>query len=352
MAHSGRVAKRTVKTTLVRQAAERIEPVMARSYVAMVKTVQNSLDLDDLAKRINHGGGLEYVDLQKRFMEALYGKGVPGHRDSFHDALQSSYAEGANAELKRLNRVPVRKAIESIGLEMRFDLTNPAAVNFIRNYEFSAIQQISASSQATIRRIMMEAAKNGQGPYDTARMIKNVIGLTDKQAKAVENFMRNLSGDSKDIRSALDRKLRDSRYDSTLIDAIDGNAVLTGTQIQDMTDRYYERYLKHRGETIARTESLRAANAGQQEVWNQAKQQGLLDETARKMWLISDDEKTCDACIEVAEDLNPDGVSVDESFDTSEGPLSEPPLHPNCRCTIYLKFIKEEESQDIVEEAA
>jgi hypothetical protein len=33
-------------------------------------------------------------------------------------------------------------------------------------------------------------------------------------------------------------------------------------------------------------------------------------------------------------------ATVDEPFDTDDGPLDSPPLHPNCRCTVVLDVPK------------
>jgi hypothetical protein len=44
-----------------------------------------------------------------------------------------------------------------------------------------------------------------------------------------------------------------------------------------MTERCQERYVKYRGETIARTESLRAVHQGSQEMFQQAVDNGIVD---------------------------------------------------------------------------
>jgi SPP1 gp7 family putative phage head morphogenesis protein len=69
---------------------------------------------------------------------------------------------------------------------------------------------------------------------------------------------------------------------------------------------------------ISRTESAHAYSLGSQAAW---KASGVVD---RKQWLASD---PCDICAPL------DGmvVGIDEEF--ADG-ISEPPAHPNCRCTL------------------
>jgi hypothetical protein len=259
------------------------------------------------------------------------------------EAVQAAVAAGAYAELHALEKVPVKKAEKpakgSIGFEMTFNLHDPHTAAFVNNYTFELIRDVSQASRDAIQQVVLDAVRRGGHPYDQARKIRDVIGLTPQQSQAVTNFMTRLSGDSADLQYAMSRELRDRRFDPTLQRAIDEGVPLDADQIEEMADRYYDRYLTHRAETIARTETLRAANIGQQETWRQAAAEGfLVPEETRRMWLIAEDDRLCAACAEVP-DLNPDGVGLEEDFDTSEGALSEPPLHPSCRCTVVLEFV-------------
>ena len=87
-----------------------------------------------------------------------------------------------------------------------------------------------------------------------------------------------------------------------------------------------------RAEVIARTETMRASNLGQQEAWNQAIDEGLLTGQEKKEWIATPDDRECDDC----DDVDGQRVPIDGEFDTSEGSLDGPPLHPNCRCTVGI----------------
>jgi SPP1 gp7 family putative phage head morphogenesis protein len=87
-----------------------------------------------------------------------------------------------------------------------------------------------------------------------------------------------------------------------------------------------------RADTIARTESMRAANQGQSELWDQAVDQGLLTGDEQQEWIVTPDDKLCPICEPM------DGVTtgLDDTFDVDGDEIDGPPAHPNCRCTVGL----------------
>lgn len=90
-----------------------------------------------------------------------------------------------------------------------------------------------------------------------------------------------------------------------------------------------------RAETIARTETMKASNVGQQQAWDQAVEQGLLLGTEQQEWITTPDDKLCPIC----ESLDGQTVGLDESFsDDSGDEYDGPPAHPNCRCTVGLSL--------------
>jgi SPP1 gp7 family putative phage head morphogenesis protein len=88
-----------------------------------------------------------------------------------------------------------------------------------------------------------------------------------------------------------------------------------------------------RAETIARTETMRASNQGQQELWAQAEDAGLLTGKEEQEWIVTPDDRLCPICEPM------DGVTapMGGSFRLNTGEVVDgPPAHPNCRCTIAL----------------
>jgi HK97 family phage portal protein len=94
----------------------------------------------------------------------------------------------------------------------------------------------------------------------------------------------------------------------------------------------YKEATENRAKMIARTEVMRANNFATQEAYRQS---GIV---VGKEWLTAIDERTCPYCNEL------DGKILslkDNYFSSSFGKISEPPLHPRCRCTTMPVFDKE-----------
>lgn len=81
-----------------------------------------------------------------------------------------------------------------------------------------------------------------------------------------------------------------------------------------------------RAEMIARTEIMDAANEGLAQSWEQAVEAGLLTGREKKVWIST--SNCCDEC----EELDGEEVPLNEDFSAGD----DPPLHPNCRCTMGL----------------
>jgi hypothetical protein len=184
-----------------------------------------------------------------------------------------------------------------------------------------------------VRAILTRAYRDGLTVQQQSRLLREFIGLTPAQYAAVENYRRMLeAGDA----AALERQLRDARFDRTLTRLMAEGGRPTRAQIERLVQRYTERQLRYRAEMIARTETIRAANAGQIEAWRQAQQQGWLSNTVRMQWIVTRDERTCKICPQIP-GLNPGGVPIGGAFQSPVGLVRQPPdPHPQCRCSLGL----------------
>jgi hypothetical protein len=320
-----------------------------RAFLAMIEAVKRSVPLRELEALLRQGNLSaidQALDVDTRMREAAEGKGVPPG-ESLFEVLQTVYQAGARAEQGVLATKPVVKA--ELGVEMSLNLLNPESVAFLQAYTFSLIREVSDSTRLrevsdstrlAIRDVVLRAFNEGGHPFEQARTIRNLIGLTNRQGQAVTNFRNMLqSGDPAKMQEALERALRDRRFDPTVFRAIQQQAAIPKARVDRMVQRYYDRYLNYRARNIARTETLRASNAGQQEVWRQAEEQGFLppDRTRRK-WIVTPDDRLCPLCQPVP-GMNKEGVGLREGFNTPIGPVQYPPLHPSCRCTTGLMFL-------------
>lgn len=319
--------------TLVRKAtedpilavADRLHGRMKKAVLDAIDTMKGSVNLKALADAISANDfnqALAVLGVDTGFARVLQGHGVEAGIKSVRDAIQDVYQAGAKAAIDTLP--------EKAALEGSFDLLNPKSIDFLQNYSFDLIQQISEEARGTVRQTLLRAFKEGGHPTQQAREIREAIGLTQNQEKAVDNYRAAL--ENQKYADALQRALRDGRYDAGVLNAQRAGKALNQARVDKMVDRYRERYVNYRANTIARTETIRAANAGQQEIWRQAAEQGVIDhETVERVWISSGDDNTCDEC----DDLDGETAELGEEFMPG---VFHPPLHPNCRCTTALQF--------------
>jgi hypothetical protein len=173
-------------------------------------------------------------------------------------------------------------------LRFGFDLRAQGVEDFARRYRMDRVREISNGQRATLRQLIAEASTSGSPPAETARKIRDVIGLTSYQAAIVQNYRKML--ETNDAR-ALTFALRDRRFDRTVARAVNDAGDLTPAQVDKMTAVYRARMIASRAVTIARTESLRATNnAHATSVANWlGKNPGY---TTIKVWMATDDDRT------------------------------------------------------------
>lgn len=179
-------------------------------------------------------------------------------------------------------------------VDYRFDDTATRAAKIAAQDAAAMVTQITEETERNIRNLITAAIRDGIPPYDAARMIRPMIGLTSAQGQAAMKFR------------------------ATLIDS-----GLTLDKVNAQTDRYADKLLAQRADSISRTEILGALNAGQDEAYAQAQDDGYLTKGATKELILSDD--ACPICQDIADD---GPIPVSDDF-----PDGGPPIHPQCRCT-------------------
>lgn len=167
----------------------------------------------------------------------------------------------------------------AIGKPVEFNSVNPLATQQLQNERFRLITEFSTEQRAATREALVSGFSRGDNPRAQARNFRQSIGLTTRQQQAVDRYRDSLDNVSQSTGDALSRELRDRRFDPTVRAARRRGEPLTSTQIDRMVDRYSQRQLKSRSETIARTEALRAIHTGQFESLRQSVEGGNIDES-------------------------------------------------------------------------
>ena len=336
----------------IERLALKAEPKIQAAVLAALNAQKGAVDMKALIAALKTGQTSEVMAV----LDAAFGtQFMAGVEEALLQAVAAGGAAGA-AQVVRMTKV-----------EFRFGVLNPRLVSWLQSYSLSLIKQVNDATKEGIRTALVGGMEAGKNPVDTARQVRQVVGLTAKQSQAVQNYRKQLetfhlrrSADGFGLGGKIDRvngrqvfrpdedgspkdgiderRLRDFRFDGHLKRALEQRKPIPPAKIDEMVEAYSRKYLKFRSEVIARTESMRATNVGVQDAWRQAIDAGKVTESqVRRQWVVSKDERTCSVCAPIP-GMNPKrGVKFGQPFATPNGPVMLPPLHPQCRCTVYVR---------------
>lgn len=297
------------------------EPAIATAFLRMVSLIKSSLTLSQIADLIEGG----------RFEAALSTalRSVPLLGEAYVDSFIAAARDTARVLNLGLGEVHIV-----------FDQTNVGAVNAMNANRLRLVQGFTQQQTEATRTALLRAIGEGMNPRDAARLFRDSIGLTPRQVQAVMNYRNALEQLD---RGALSRALRDRRFDRTVEAAIrDGNQ-LSKKKIDAMVNRYRERYIKYRAETIARTEALRSVHQGVNAMYDQAIASGDLKASdLNREWNTAKDERVRDSHASMHGQVQ----SYGQPFVSGLGNLLEYPGDPNapgedtiqCRCAVGTRI--------------
>lgn len=267
--------------------ARSLEPDMRDAFLAAVASFGTQVALTDLVEAVGAGDLAAAIEaMDPAALEAALSNGLtPRIAEAVNKGGQLASAEGVD-----------------LGIKVDWDAQSPGAQDWIEAHAAELVQGVTAETMEAIRTIVENAFTKGGTPRSTALQIKQRIGLTVRGANAV------------------------ARFESALV--ADGYGP---EYVQRRVLEYTNRLLMQRAMNIARTETLRASNQGQQALWEQAADEGYIDrDKAKRVWVIAHDERVCPIC----RPLSGKTASLSGEF---PGGYRQPPAHPQCRCSMILK---------------
>ncbi len=314
---------------------ERWDAELRRAFLRSVYEQRDRAQLEQIARMIEAGdveGAIRAVGLD------------PTAFRLWDQRFSGAFQAGGDAAAAAL---PAVKAADGMRLIARFDLRNPLAEAWLRDYSSRKIREILDDQLRMVRRYLTESMAAGLNPRTTAlRLVGRIgasgyregglIGLTESQAGWVKNYVDELSGDNPAL--ALARKLRDRRFDRRVLAAAEGTGEpLSADEIENMARSYANRALRLRAEAISRTEAMAALHKAQSEALDQAVMNGVIAKDAiGKTWRTARDDRVRDSHAA----MEGQTVALDEYFTTGDGNQLEYPGDPsgpaseiiNCRC--------------------
>lgn len=322
------------------QGIERLwDPKVARSFAAAVAGVRANIKGRELLDALAAGDrerAISIVDAAS-LADRLRGGGLEPGIPSFVEQLTGAMRAGAVMGAKQLPP-DIGRAVGSL------DLTNPRALEFLESYLPEKIREVTDGTRRAVEAAVQRGFDEGYHPSKMAREIRDVVGLTEKQSVAVENFRRQLEEGTAIGTGTEPKDRRLSAVERSQAQSIFVHGGERSARVNALVDTYHQRLVNRRAKNIARTETHRAQVEGQLSLWSQAADQGLLDpQETRTIWIVTPDERLRDDHARVPFD-NPDGVPLGGYFQTVVGPVKapgtsgDPGFDVNCRCTPGLTF--------------
>lgn len=280
------------------------------------------LDLDRLARKVEPDVRAEFVRVWGVMQDTyapldLLERALAEKRSSLilHDLPWQGLINALYVEYKRIllslfekgGQAQFDSLIWKADRPTAFSIQHPEAERWARTYAGRLVQGLTRESQKAMADAIAEMIRLQIPPREGARLLRQMLGLHPRFARAVVNFRQDL--------------------------AQQGYA---DTYIRQKADEYAKRLLNHRAEVVARTESLRAVQEGQRQSFQQAVEQGVLrPDRTRRQWVTANDERVCVICGPMDGATTP----LDEPWQTPAGPLDIPTdSHPQCRCSVVLVF--------------
>jgi len=298
-----------------------------------LESVRDDIPLDQLAEAIEQGDAeraLQLAGVSAASATAISGGLTPpplpddtaAKFDDMRGATVGAFDAGGRATTETVP--PLREGDGTI-LRVTFSPGDERAQRRVDGLHVQQIREIGEETRQLIREEIRTGLGKGENPRDTARRIRGSIGLTSHQAGDVRRAEQQLrSADPDELRKYLGRKLRDRRFDRTIVKAINNGTAVSEETINKATARYRERYVKARAETIARDQALEALTQGQEEALDQAVEQGVLrSDEVRMEWVTARDARVRNFHQQIPA-MNRGGVPRGQQYSTPLGPLQRP----------------------------
>lgn len=243
----------------LRDALAKLEPKIRRAFDEAIARAALSVSQAELATLIEAGQIEDAVQLL-RLDQSLFWP--------LHEAIRGGYVTGGNLGGKIAPR----------GLSgwFGFNGRHPRAEAWVQENGAELIQGITEEGVETTRRVIASGLSEGRSSLAVAREItgkmvgkKRVggyLGLTAQQADSIISGRSKLySGDPDLMRAYLRLKLRDKRFDKTILKAIREGRAIVGRQLDQIMDAHRSKALGYRGRVIAKHQARQALAAGREE---------------------------------------------------------------------------------------
>lgn len=269
------------------------EPILRAAFMASIADIKSNVQL-------------------RRIVERLERNDIAGAVDALHidaaafrpvdKAILSAFEGGGVAAVSRL---PQLRDPSGNMLVVRFDVRHRDAERWLTQHSSKLVTSVTNDMKEAARVALTAGMEAGRNPRSTAldvvgrisratgRREGGILGLTGIQSGYVENARAELlSGNPALLKNYLTRNRRDKRFDRTIAKAIREGTPIPADTVTRMLGQYENALLKLRGDTIARTETISALNASNQEAFRQGLEKTeYTAQDVTRVWKATTDER-------------------------------------------------------------
>lgn len=299
---------------------DEFEPRLRRAWFQIIGQLRGSVTLGTLADLLEQG----------RIEEAMSSALRAGALFSTH--VNAAYIVAGSRTAQYVG--------DSLRVMVDFDQVNFRAVGRMQQNRLRLVRDFGQAQREATLEALRDGTLRGANPREQARAFRDSIGLTRKQQQFVNNYRRSLE----DLdRNSLRRALRDRRSDSLIDRAIRNNQPLGADRIDKLVEGYSRRFVAYRAQVIGRTEALRAAHEGTEDMYAQALDDGeLAHGDLIREWHTAADERVRPSHSAMNGQVREFGVP----FRSGNGNMLRYPGDPNapgsdtiqCRCAVSTRI--------------
>lgn len=254
-----------------------------RAFLKAMQDKANSINLRELANAIEARDFNRAVNLAGIARADLF---------PFDTAITNAYVAGGQT---------VPAAAPAFAAAFGFDGRARRAEEWARSHVGGLVTSIVNEQLDMLRETISGQIAQGMGPRQAALDIAGRIGPGNRRqggfiglSRAQVGYLENAKVELAELDSRyFTRKLRDKRFDGVVRRAIRDGKPLSQADVDRIAGRYSDRMLKHRADTIARTESITALRAGRREGIEQGIEAGAINPDAvKRRWDATLDSRT------------------------------------------------------------
>lgn len=264
----------------IEKLVDQFEPKLRDAFLAAIEEVNARADVPRMVAAIERGDVADAIEALHLAPEAFA---------ELMDQLSEGFKAGGMDTMASLPKL----SSDAGQMVVRFNARNERAEQILRQYSSELVTEIVDDQRVAIRAALEAGMQRGQNPRavaldivgrvnpSTGRREGGIVGLTSIQEQWSRNAQAELaSTDPKLLRNYLQRAARDKRFDAVVRKAIETGKPIDEANAARMVQRYRDRLLRVRGETIGRTEALTSLHMGGYEARQQIVDSGAVEADA------------------------------------------------------------------------